>query len=95
MELYCEKSSLQFDKKAVYYLHLSIAHEEKVEIKLEQTFDILEKEMEEPEKIPFQCSYCDKAFSDQNNLKKHVLTTHKKKIPFKCDICDYCCSEKG
>ena len=36
---YCYKCSLQFDKKSVFDLHLSLVHGEKLEIKEEQKID--------------------------------------------------------
>ena len=89
MDSYCTKCSLQFGKMTVYDMHMSIVHKENVKIQQEPTCDILEKEIEEPEEVIFQCGNCDKPFSGKKNLKKHVSTVHNKKKAFKCDICDY------
>ena len=35
MDLFCEKCTLQFDKKYVFDLHLSLVHGEKVKVKCE------------------------------------------------------------
>ena len=65
MDLYCTKCSLQFNKSSVYDMHLSIVHKENVELKKETTCSILEKEIEEQEKVSFQCENCDKPFSNK------------------------------
>ena len=94
MDSYCAKCLLQFDNMTIYNMHLSIVHKLNVEIKQEPSFDILEKEIEESEKVSLQCEHCDKAFSTRSNLNKHVSSIHEEKKPFKCDVCDYSCSRK-
>ena len=94
MDSYCTKCSLQFGNMTVYNMHLSILHKENVEIKQEGSCDTLEKKIEEPEKVPFQCQICEKAFSDKGNLEKHVSTIHEESKAFHCDICNYRCSQK-
>ena len=54
-------------------MHLSIVHKENVEIKQEPSYDVLEKEIEEPEKVPFYRQICEKAFSDERNLEKQFM----------------------
>ena len=39
-----------------------------VRFKQEATCDILEKEIEEPEKVTFQCENCGKPFSDKKKI---------------------------
>ena len=95
MDSYCTKCSLQFGNVAVYNMHLSIVHKENVEIKDEPKCDILEKDIEEPEKVTFQCENCGKPFSDKKKLKNHVSTVHNRKKAFKCEICDYTFPLKG
>ena len=76
MDSYCTKCSLQFGNMTVYKMHLSIVHKENVEIKQEPSCDTLEKDIEEPEKVPFQCQICEKAFSAKRMAKKS-----KSKLP--------------
>ena len=45
--MYCEKCSLQFDKKYVFDLHLSLVHGENIEVKNEQL--ICDGNSEEPQ----------------------------------------------
>ena len=66
----------------------SYCKKENVEIKQESSCDVLEKRIEEPEKVSLQCKNCDKAFSTRSNLNKHVTSIHEGKKPFKCDFCD-------
>ena len=94
MDSYCAKCLLQFDNMTFYNMHLSIVHKENVEIKQERSYDILEKEIEEPEKVSLQCENCDKSFSTRNNLNKQVSSILEEKKPFKCDICDKYFSQK-
>ena len=36
---------------------------------------------------PYQCKYCNKAFSTSGNLKQHERIIHSSKKPFKCEFC--------
>ena len=47
INMYCEKCSLQFDKKYVFDLHLSLVHGENIEVKNEQL--ICDGNSEEPQ----------------------------------------------
>ena len=63
MDSYCVKCSLQFDKKIIFNMHMSIVHKEMVEIK-EDPINIIEKEPEEnARKQSFSCEICNKKFS--------------------------------
>ena len=45
MALFCDKCSLQFDKKIVYDIHLSFVHKMNIEVKSEEkTVEIKEEE---------------------------------------------------
>ena len=83
-----------FDNMTIYNMHFSIVHKENVEIKQEPSYDVLEKEIEELEKLSLQCENCDKAFSTRSNLNKHVTSIHEKKKPNVCPICKRAFSEK-
>ena len=74
---YCEKCSLQFDKKMIFDMHLSIVHKEVVDIK--------EKPDETSTEILVQCEMCSKTFSHRGNMKRHIVTFHEKKKPFKSE----------
>jgi uncharacterized C2H2 Zn-finger protein len=37
----------------------------------------------------FRCDHCDKAFSENSKLQRHINATHKKIKRFACDLCDY------
>ena len=86
---------MQFGNMTVYNMHLSIVHKENVEIKQEPSCDTLGKEIEEPEKVRFQCQICEKAFSEKKKLERHVSRIHEESKAFHCDICNYRCSQKG
>ena len=92
--LYCESCSLQFDKKIVFDLHLSLLHREKIGV---------ENEVKKESLVEFE--ECGKILAS-----KKALTRHKSKIhdvenvpeavqqfsklkndnekPFECKICD-------
>lgn len=36
---------------------------------------------------PFQCTECDKSFSENGNLKQHIRSIHRNDRPFKCENC--------
>ena len=76
MDSYCTKCSLQFGNMTVYDMHMSIVHKENVESKQEPSSDILEKDIVKPEKLSFQCEYCDKVFFEKRHLKKHAFSIY-------------------
>ena len=102
--LYCEKCSLQFDKKIVYDIHLSFVHKMNIEIKSE------EKELEIRENdagLVLQCNITkskqniansikkvNNSHSQKGNVKIHIDSVHAGNKPHKCTICDYFFSQK-
>ena len=106
-EMFCERCSLQFGKKYVFELHLSLVHGEKIEVKSE--LPLCEENLEESQvnetkfsyqPVPkkersFKCNVCFANFTKKNNLTRHMTSVHAGKKPFRCDICDYSCSQKG
>lgn len=42
---------------------------------------------QQPKNKPFKCQVCDKAFSNNHHLKRHMLI-HTRDKAFKCDMCD-------
>ena len=102
-DFFCETCSLQFDKKAVYDIHMSFVH--KIEILVKEETEDLEQEnnqnsyyLSSPIKkdleTPINCYICQANFSTQGNLKKHIKAVHEGKKLHKCSICDYSCSLK-
>ena len=88
-DFYCELCSLQFDKKYVFDLHMSLVHGKKIKIKKEPM--TLENEMDLEkitEKQSFQCEICQASFKYKQGLKRHKLSVHDGKKPFNCGICD-------
>ena len=94
--LFCEKCSLQFDKKYVFDLHLSLVHGEKIEVKNEPL--VCEDNLKEPQmnKVVdktfkcMECKICEAVFRQKGALKTHIASVHDSKKPFKCKICDSC-----
>ena len=85
--LFCDKCSLQFDKKYAFDLHLSLVHGEKIKVKSEpqdckencQEFQTSEKNCSDLEVvISLQCDVCEGSFfKDKSDLKKHVESVHE------------------
>ena len=93
---YCEMCSLQFDKKIIFIMHLSIVHKEVVGIKEEPTSNNFKEEPEKTRiKTLLQCEICSKTFSHKSAIKYHITSVHEEKKPFKCKMCDHSYSEKG
>ena len=99
--LFCILCKLQFGKKLVFDLHLSLVHGKKVEIKTEENNDFSESELDKDtttedhgRNISYECEICKTCFKLKANLKKHVASVHEEKKSFKCDICDYSCPRK-
>ena len=99
-DLFCILCKLQFGKKLVFDLHLSLVHGKKVEIKTEAKSNLSESELDEEMSedhggnISYDCEICQACFKLKGNLKQHVVAIHKEHKPFKCEICDYSCSQK-
>ena len=98
-DLYCEKCTLQFDKKYVFDLHLDLVHGEKIKVKKEPTikeenFEHLQQSEFFFEK-PYECNNCSAAFPTKSHLNKHIASVHEEKKPFQCSTCDFSFSEKG
>ena len=52
--------------------------------------DFAKKPADKPAEESFKCDQCDENFSCKANLRKHVMTKHKKPVTherFKCDVC--------
>jgi hypothetical protein len=84
MDFFCKKCSLQFDKKYVYDLHLSLVHGEKMEVKTES----LNSE-EYSTKIKNELLNCEEKFQEPRETvgekEASNLLVHKS---IKCNICD-------
>ena len=102
-QLFCNKCNLQFDKKYVFDLHLSLVHGEKMEIKNEPLEYENVQELQMTEKVfsddvvdtALKCEICSSIFKTKETLKRHLQTVHEGKKPYKCDICDSSFSEKA
>ena len=94
IDSYCVKCSLQFDKRIIFDMHMSIVHKEMIEIKEEPIK--IEKESEETTIAQsLSCEICNKIFSTMGNLKTHVSSVHERKNRFECEICDKVFLHKG
>ena len=85
--LFCDKCSLQFDKKIVYDMHLSIIHKTKAE-KVEQSIEFWE------ENQSFMLN-SDNTKSNMYDLSLNLNHKETRKKPHECSICDYTSSKKG
>ena len=92
--MFCTECSLQFNKKIVFDLHLSLVHGKKMNIKQEP--NNCELPLEGTETInenhnadkPFACKICDYEFAFQDDLNEHTASVHEGRKPFRCDMCD-------
>ena len=81
---FCEKCSLQFDKKIVYDIHLSFVHKMNIEVKSEEkTIEI----KEEDEGLVLQSEITKSKQNIANSIQRGN-NSHK------CTICDYSSSKK-
>ena len=77
-------------------MHLSIEHNETVEIKEKTARSTLKKpNVKRRKKSANICEICCKTFSGMGSLKIHIASIHEGKKPFKCNICDFTFSRKG
>ena len=88
-DFFCKICSLQFDKKAVYDIHMSFVHkiatliEEENEdlnqdINLENNTNLnspIKKNIE----VSINCSLCQANFSKKDYLKRHIEAVHERK----------------
>ena len=83
-DLHCFQCSLQFEKKSIYDLHLSLIHNYK-----SRNFDAIQikSEPEEVESSNHSIQIQSKPMEEQVLIKKVVSTKEKKKL-FKCVFCD-------
>ena len=82
--LFCYNCSLQFDKKYVFDLHLSLVHGKKVEVKSEPK--ICEENFQESQANGQDFSA--EHLITKKALKRHIDTAHQRKKPFQCKVCD-------
>jgi hypothetical protein len=95
--LFCIKCVLQFDKKIVFDLHLSLVHGKQIEIKTDAKCNSSESQLNKDPggNNSYQCEICQACIKVKSNLKKHTKSVHEGKKPFRCEICDYCYSQKS
>ena len=98
-DFFCTQCSLQFGKKYVFDVHLSLVHGKKVVIINEDSKISFGESHEEGDtntknienSKSFKCETCQSCYISKGNLTKHVATVHEKKKQFVCEICDYRC----
>ena len=70
-------------------MHLSIEHNDTVEIKEKRACSTLKKQsVKARKKSTIVCEICCKTFSGMQSMKSHVESIHEGKKPFKCNICE-------
>ena len=97
-DLFCKMCSLQFDKKYVYDVHLSLVHKKfksstgRIQSRFDETVD--EKEnMDLGEQDAFESTIQNP--STNGSLREHIKATKKGKKLYKCLICDYNFTKKS
>ena len=100
-DFFCNRCSLQFDKKYDFDLHLFSVHGEKIEVKKET---ICEEKVQEPkisekefsnQKVEkhLKCDVCNSVFKTKPNLKRHIQSVHEG-LKFRCSFCSKTSTEK-
>ena len=88
--LFCEKCSLQFDKKIVYDIHMSFVHKISIEVKLEEkTIEI----KDDNAGLVLQREITKSKQNIENSIQKGNKSDKCKK-PYKCSICSYSFSQQ-
>ena len=95
MDLFCEKCTLQFDKKDAFDLHLSLVHGVTIEVKkdlliCEENVPVQVSEKDVLDHVvdnSLTCDICDSSFKSKKSLKRHITSVHEGKKSFKCDLC--------
>ena len=86
-DLYCEKCSLQFDKKYEYDLHLTLAHEQEIKVKKEpKTCKENFEELQQSE-IVFSDHISHDVDKSKQNLKPPIDSIQEGKKAVQCNIC--------
>ena len=100
-DFFCVVCSLQFDKKAVYDIHMSFVH--KIAIVAKEKNENMGQDnnsendqnsynsnypIKKDLETPNNCSICQANFSTKGNLKTHTDNVHNGKKPHKCSKCD-------
>ena len=80
---FCEKCSLQFDKKIVFDIHLSFIHKMNIEVKSEEKII----EIREEEGLVLQHDITKSKQNIENSIQKGNMS-------HKCTVCDYKTSQK-
>ena len=86
-DMFCMDCSLQFNKKIVFDLHLSLVHEKKTSIKQEpknckSTSEDTSETINENHSADrnFVCKICDSKFAYQDGLDGHIASFHEGNI---------------
>ena len=97
-ELVCTPCALQFDKKVVFDLHISLVHEttksesgEMLAIEENQDCVLVSEAIQKispKTSASFPCESCNKVFTLNGSLKRHIQCIHEKNRPFKCSACE-------
>ena len=90
--LFCELCSLQFDKKYVYDVHMTLVHKKTLcpQSKTEET--VVKKENEDlSEEANFDFV---QNSTTKGSVNKNTVAIHEEKNSHKCSICGYSCATK-
>ena len=94
---FCNICTLQFDKKYVFDLHLSLVHGVEMEAKSEpQICEEITEKSQTTEKVcsnpkvdaSLKYDKCDLLFKNKRKVKGHTFSVHEGKKAFYCKICD-------
>ena len=92
-DLFCELCSLQFDKKYVYDVHMSLIHKKTMcpQSKIDETV-VKKKNLNLGQETSFDLI---PNSIIRSNINKKNDAVHEGKKPHQCSICDYSCATKS
>ena len=96
MVFFCKKCTLQFGKKYVFDLHLSLVHGEKMEVKIEPIIceenflnpQTSEQDFSAAHEVRIEPKICEENFQQPQTSEQYFSAESVVDVSLKCDACD-------